>query len=134
DVWYDALITAYVGDRYGVTLGAPYADVLKWLPMLRPYPDLTDAQDGEFYDAVYAITHVVYTLNNYSQARIAPRLLPAEYEFLHAHVHDAVARKDADMLGEMMDSLRAFGVDETDPELRAAIEFYLAQQNPDGSW
>src|SRR5205085_5062088 len=29
DVWYDALITVYVGDRYGVPLGAHYADVLK---------------------------------------------------------------------------------------------------------
>jgi hypothetical protein len=134
DVWYDALITAYVGDRYGVTLGATYADVLKWLPTLRPYPDLTHARDEEFYDAVYAITHVVYTLNNYNQARVAPRLLPAEYEFLHEHIRNAVILKDADMLGEMMDSLRAFGVDETDPTLRAAIEFYLAHQNPDGSW
>lgn len=38
------------------------------------------------------------------------------------------------MLGEMMDSLRAFGVNETDPALRAAIDFYLTQQNTDGSW
>ena len=132
DVWYDALITVYVGDRYGVRLGASYADVLKWLPTLRPYPDRATGED--FYDAVYAVTHVVYTLNNYNQSRVAPRLLPAEYAFLHAHVRDAVALKDADMLGEMMDSLRAFGVDESDPALRAAIEFYLAHQNADGSW
>jgi hypothetical protein len=131
-VWYDALITAYVGDRYGVTLGARYADVLKWLPTLRPYPN--QSAGAEFYDAVYAITHVVYTLNNYGQAQISPRLLPAEYEYLHARVRDSVALADADMLGEMMDALRAFGVDESDPALRAAVEFYLAHQNADGSW
>lgn len=132
DVWYDALITAYVGDRYGVMLGAHYADVLKWLPALRPYP--ARAQGAEFYDSVYAITHVVYTLNHYNQARLSPRLLPQEYAFLHAHLGDAVALKDTDMLGEMMDTLRAFSVNETDPALRAAIDFYLTQQNPDGSW
>ena|GEM_PF-381320 len=134
DVWYDALITTYVGDRYGVTLGATYADVLKWLPTLRPYPEDTRAQGEEFADAVYAVTHVVYTLNHYNQSRLAPRLLPAEYEFLHAHVGHAVAHNETDMLGEMMDSLRAFGVTENDPELRAAMEFYLAHQNRDGSW
>ena len=132
DVWYDALITAYAGDRYGVTLGATYADVLKWLPTLRPYPER--AGGDEFADSVYAIAHIIYTLNNYNQAQLAPRLLPAEYKFLRAHMRAAIARKDADMLGEMMDSLRAFGVTEADPDLRAAIEFYLTHQNRDGSW
>jgi hypothetical protein len=134
DVWYDALITAYVGDRYGVPFGAHYVDVLKWLPQLHPYPDRAHAQGAEFYDSIYAITHIVYTLNHYNQARLAPRLLPAEYEFLRAHITEVVTLKETDMLGEMMDSLRAFGVTEADPALRAAIEFYLAHQNTDGSW
>ena len=132
DVWYDALITAYTGDRYGVMLGAHYADVLKWLPTLRPYP--VHARGEDFYDSVYAIAHIVYTLNDYNQAQLSPRLLPAEYEFLRAHLRDGVALKDTDMLGEMMDSLRAFGTTEADKDLRAAIEFYLTHQNRDGSW
>jgi len=37
EVWYEALITAYSGDRYGVTLGARYEDVLRWIPVMRPY-------------------------------------------------------------------------------------------------
>ena len=134
DVWYDALITTYVGERYGVRLGARYADVLRWLPTLRPYPALTHAPGADFYDSVYAVTHVVYTLNNYGQYRLAPRLLPVEYAFLRTHLRAAVALREADMLGEMMDALRAFGVGEDDPALRAAIEFYLSHQNPDGSW
>jgi hypothetical protein len=132
DVWYDALITAYVGERYGVVLGARYRDVLRWLPTLRPYPDA--ARGDEFFDAVYAVTHVVYTLNDYNQRRLAPQLLPAEYAFLQAHLRAAIAAREMDMLGEMMDSLRAFGVTETDADLRAAVEFYLAHQNRDGSW
>jgi hypothetical protein len=132
DVWYDALIIAYVGQRSGVPFGASYAEVLRWLPTLRPYraaPSTT-----EFYDNVYAVTHVVYTLNDYGRYRLDPRWLPDEFEFLRANLHEAVAQRDADMLGEFVDSLRAFGLTEADPEIRAGVDYLLAHQNPDGSW
>ncbi|HKQ53395.1 MAG TPA: hypothetical protein VJT74_13555 [Pyrinomonadaceae bacterium] len=134
DVWYDALITAYVGERSGVNLGARYADVLKWLPTLRPYRALPTDAGEEFHDTVYAVTHVVYTLNDYSRYRLSPRLLPQEFEFLKANLRAAIADDDADMLGEFMDSLRAFGVTTADPLMRAGMEYYLTHQNPDGSW
>lgn len=133
DVWYDALITAYSGERYGVMLGAKYADVLKWLPSLRPYRQ-DDRTGDEFYDTVYAITHVVYTLNDYSLYRLDPRLLPQEFKFLKDNMSVAVTQKDADMLGEFMDSLRAFGVTTEDPLMRHGMEYLLANQNRDGSW
>lgn len=132
DVWYDALITAYVGERYGVRLGARYADVLRWLPSLRPYR--VGEGGEEFYDTVYALTHVVYTLNDYGRYRLDPRWLPLEFAFLKNNVGEAVARGDADMLGEFVDSLRAFGLTEADPEIRLGVEYLLAHQNPDGSW
>ena len=133
DVWYDALITAYVGERYGVRLGARYSDVLRWLPALRTYR--AAAADSElFYDTVYAITHVVYTLNDYGRYRLRPGWLPHEFEFLRANLREAVAQRDADMLGEFMDSLRAFGLTEADPEIRAGMEYLLSNQNADGSW
>lgn len=133
DVWYDALITAYSGERYGVILGAKYADVLKWLPSLRPYRQ--DNQTGdEFYDTVYAITHVVYTLNDYSLYRLEPRLLPQEFKFLRDNIAVAISQKDADMLGEFMDSLRAFGLTIGDPLMRKGMDYLLAHQNSDGSW
>jgi len=37
-------------------------------------------------------------------------------------------------LGEYVDSLRAFGVTYSDPELRRATEYLLSSQNSDGSW
>ncbi|HEX8500427.1 MAG TPA: hypothetical protein VF659_07555 [Pyrinomonadaceae bacterium] len=131
DVWYDALITAYVGERYGVRLGASYGEVLAWLPGLRPH---RGAGSPEFYDTVYAVTHVVYTLNDYGQRRVPARLLPGEFAFLKEHLHAAVAAGDADMLGEFMDSLRAFGLDDGDAEIREGTAYLLAHQNPDGSW
>jgi hypothetical protein len=137
DVWYDALITAYVGERYGVRLGASYAEVLRWLPSLRPYraadPAMPDGGPG-FYDTVYALTHVVYTLNDYGLYTLSPRALGDEYEFLRSNLREAVRQRDADMLGEFMDSLRALGLDERDPSMRAGVEYLLANQNADGSW
>lgn len=38
------------------------------------------------------------------------------------------------MLGEFMDSLRALGLTDADPEIRAGTEYLLAHQNADGSW
>ena len=134
DVWYDALITTYVGDRYGVRLGATYGDVLKWLTALRPYRGSQGGANAEFYDTVYSITHVVYTLNEYGQYRLPARLLPREFEFLKANLREAVAEGDADMLGEFMDSLRALGLTDADALIRAGTEYLLAHQNADGSW
>ena len=134
DVWYDALVTAYTGEHYGVTPGATYADVLKWLPVLRPYVAVGRGDDIEYMDAVYAVTHVVYTLDDYWTCRLDARLLPREYAFLRAGLPKAVAARDADMLGEIMDSLKSFGVDDSDPLIREGTEFLLAHQNRDGSW
>jgi hypothetical protein len=134
DVWYDALITTYVGEHYGVRLGARYVDVLKWLPALRPYRGSDQGANTEFYDTVYAITHIVYTLNNYSMYRLSPEWLPQEFEFLKTNLKEAITRRDADMLGEFMDSLRAFGLTTEDSSMRAAVHYLLSHQNADGSW
>lgn len=133
DVWYDALITTYSGEHYGVPLGAKYVDVLRWLPTLRPYRS-DDRKRDEFYDTVYALTHVVYTLNDYSLYKLDPRLLPQEFKFLRDNMTVAVRQKDADMLGEFMDTLRAFGLTTDDPLMRKGMEYLLARQNRDGSW
>jgi hypothetical protein len=134
DVWYGALITTYTGEHYGVRLGASYEDVLKWLPGLRPYRGSEGGANADFYDTVYALTHVVYTLNDYGQLRLPARLLPEEFAFLRANLREAVREGDADMLGEFMDSLRALGLTDADAEIRAGTEYLLAHQNPDGSW
>lgn len=133
DVWYDALITTYSGEHYGVPLGASYEEVLRWLPTLRPY-SAGDKRSDEFYDEVYAITHIVYTLNDYSLYSLDPRLLPQEFEFLRANMPEAIKQRDADMLGEFMDTLRAFGLTTNDPLMRRGMEYLLAHQNRDGSW
>jgi hypothetical protein len=134
DVWYDALITAYTFERAGVPCGASYEEVFRLLPTLRPYPPPRGPHGREFIDTAYALTHVVYTLNDYGQLSLSRHWLPREFAFLRAALPEAIRLRDADMLGELIDSLRAFGLDERDEGVRAGVEYLLANQNPDGSW
>lgn len=133
-VWQDALIRTYMGDRYGVRLGVPYAEVIKWLPSMRPYPKFVNAEDMEFYDAVYAVTHVVYSLNSYSCYQLSPRWLPAEYSFLKQNLTRAIFMEDPETMGEFLDALKSFGLGEDHPLIRKGVDFLLATQNADGSW
>ena len=134
-VWYDALISTYTAQRFGVALGgARYADVLKWLPSLRPYRGREGSSNPDYYDTLYAITHIVYTLNDYSVYRLSPRWLPEEFAFLKANLKEAISSEDPEMVGEFLDALRAFGLKEDHPLIRRGMEYLLSCQNPDGSW
>jgi hypothetical protein len=37
-------------------------------------------------------------------------------------------------MGEFLDTLRAFGMTDRDPEIQQGVQFLLSTQNPDGSW
>lgn len=133
-VWMEALSNTYVGERCGVIFGAPYRDVIKWVASMRPYP-FDGQQDVEFLrDAIYAVTHTVYTLNDYSTYRVRPAWLPQEFAFLKANVDCAIERNDPEVLGELLDTLKAFGLRDTHPLIRRGTKFLLTQQNDDGSW
>lgn len=133
-VWYDALITTYAGDLYGVTLGAPYSAVIRWLPAMRPYRGPDGGANPEFYDIAYAITHVIYTFNHYSRYRLSTRDLPAEFAYLKENLKEPIAAKDPETVGEFLDSLKSFGLKDDDPVIQAGMDYLLATQNPDGSW
>ena len=133
-LWYDALIAAYNCERVGVSVGASYREVLKWLPAMRPFRGREGGDNPDFYDCLYAVTHVVYTLNDYSLYRLSPRWLPQEYAFLKTNLGEAIATEDPDMMGEFLDSLKAFGLKDTHPLIRTGMDFLLSRQNPDGSW
>ena len=126
-----ALIRTYSADRYGVTLGARYSDVIRWLPQLRPY---CGVDDPEFYDTVYFVTHIIYTLNAYNRYRLSPRWLPDEFDFLKTHLLTAISMDDPEMVGECVDSLKAFGLEHTHPLIRRGVRYLLSMQNDDGSW
>lgn len=130
DVFFDALIATYTGDSYGVRLGASYADVLQWLPNLGPY----NGTKEDWGKQAYAITHVVYTLNDYSRYRLRPRWLPAEFQFLKSNLTENIADQDSETMGEFLDTLKSFGRTEGDSLIQKGMEFVLSKQNADGSW
>src|SRR5262249_49635103 len=88
----------------------------------------------DYYDSIYAITHLVYTLNGYGYSRLSPRLLPREFRFLKVAMRWALAQEEADTIGEIIDSLLALGLEESDPLLVAGQTFLLKTQRDDGGW
>ncbi len=134
EVYQDALIETYTGDRAGITLGAHYADVLKWLPAMRPYPPRQKRHNAEYYAGVYTATHVVYTSNDYSQFRLSRECFPDEFAHLQATLRHAITDKDPETMGEYLDSLRSFGLSLNDQLIREGYEYLLSAQNPDGTW
>jgi hypothetical protein len=133
-VWMRALAATYVSGRCGINFGTSYLEVLKWLTTLRPYPKGADDDVELLRDAIYAVTHVVYALNDYGAYRLSPRLLPEEFHFLKANVASACEREDPEILGELLDSLKAFGLRDTHPLLTRGTKYLLQAQNEDGSW
>ena len=133
-VWMEALANNYVAERSGVLFGCRYADVLKWLPFMRPYPTIKVSDEALVRDAIYAVTHIVYTSNDYNTYRLSPRSLPKEFAYLKANVASACKREDPEILGELLDSLKAFGLRSDDPLITRGTDYLLASQNQDGSW
>jgi hypothetical protein len=134
DVWIDAMIATYTGDRYGIRMGSSYRDVIQWLPAMRPYLDRNQTSYSTFLDTVYSLTHVVYTLNDYNQ-RIIPRsLLGQERAYLKRNLGEAMALKDSESMGEFLDSLKGLGLTTSDDAIRTGITYLLDTQSPNGTW
>jgi len=131
EVWYYALTSAYFCERQGMPLRVRPTDLLRKVSDLRPYPA---AGTRRHYQAVYAVTHIVYVLNDYGEARLSPRVLRRERAFLAASLRPALDRREPDTVAEIVESLLALGVSDTNPLVEAGRTFLLATQRPDGSW
>ena len=131
DIWYYALTSAYFCERCGLDLSVSFVRILERLADLRPYPATGGAG---FYHAIYAATHIVYTLNDYGSYLLSPSSLPEEVAFLRGSLDWATAQGEADTIGELLDSLSALGMPDDDQQLSAARRFLLDSQLPDGSW
>jgi hypothetical protein len=134
DLYQDALIATYTGEIAGIPLGARYREVLKWLPVMRPYPAWTPHQQTDYYAALYSITHLVYTYNSYSKYRVSRDCFPLEFAYLRDNLKHAITDQDPETLGEYLDALRAFGLTFSDQPIRMGFDYLLSTQNPDGSW
>lgn len=66
--------------------GCDYADIFKWLPLLRPYKGPHQLPWQEYIDQCYLITHIIFTTNNWGELSLEPALFPHEYFFLRNHL------------------------------------------------
>jgi hypothetical protein len=131
EAWYVALINIYFCERWGLRLPVSYSDVMSLLPALRPYPR---PRSRHYRDAIYAVTHIVYTLNDYNRSRLPARMVRRERAFLKTGMSWAINRGEADTVGEIVDSLAGCGLADTDPLMTKGRAFILEQQRADGGW
>lgn len=135
DILCNALIATHTASRYGMWIGGSYDDVAQWIPKMRPYPPAEEGRNSRInHEAAYAVTHIVYTLNDYTLYKLRPEWLPREYEYLRTNLKLTMAENDLETLGEFLDTLRSFGMDESDSLMQSGVEFLLQRQNSDGSW
>lgn len=107
ETWYYALTCSYFCQYCKLAASIDFREVLQRLAELRPYP--APGEPG-FYHAIYAATHVVYTLNDYGTYLLPPTFLAEERAFLSHSVDWAIAQGEADTIGELLDSLIALGI------------------------
>jgi len=110
----DALIHTFYAHRVGLKLGCSYADVFKWLHIFHPYKSSHELPMQSFIDQCYLVTHVIFTLNNWGELRLIPELLPHEFCFVKQNLMMHIERNDIHLVGEFIEVLRAFGVNDSD--------------------
>ena len=121
EAWYGALIKIYFCERWGLRLPVGNSDVMSLLPALRPYPR---PRSRHYRDAIYAVTHIIYALNDYSRTRLPAHLVRRERAFLEASMSWAIGRGEADTVGEIVDSLAGCGLADTDPLMGKGAHSY----------
>ncbi len=82
----------------------------------------------------YAVTHVVYTLNDYGRYLLPRDLLEDEFQFLRRNAPEAIALNDPETTGEFLDSLKSFGMKDSDEVIRTGMSYLLDTQRADGTW
>jgi len=131
EAWYYALTNAYFCARQAMPLPVSPGDLLKLLPGLLPYPP---AGTPHHYQAVYAVTHIVYVHNDYGERRLSSGTFRRVRAFLKASLGPALERQEPDTVAEIVESLLALSVPDTDPLIEVGRAFLLATQRADGGW
>jgi len=131
ELWHYALTNTYFCEQQNMPLAVRYADVLQHLPALRPYPQ---SGSDDYYDGLYAVTHLIYTLNGYGASRVSRAELAEECRFLESSMPWALAQGEVDTVAEVVDSLVALGVPDDDALIEHARGLLLQQQRDDGGW
>ena len=79
DVWLEALVWTFHGCRMRIGLGACFFDVLRQLggAFAQLYPQRRQLSTKDRHYLCYALTHVIYALNNFGERSLPAALFPA---------------------------------------------------------
>ena len=77
---------------------------------------------------------MIFTLSQWGQLRLQVQQLPHEYLFLLEHLPLIIEKRDIHLVGEFIQCLRIFGVEENNIAIRDGLQFLLEEQQDDGSW
>eukprot|EP00966_Prymnesium_polylepis_P054016 1248641-Prymnesium_polylepis.1 len=136
DVWLEALVWSFHGCRMRIGLGGCFFDVLRQVcgAFARDYPRRDELERKERHYLCYALTHVIYALNNFDERSLSPRLFPPTVPaFMREQLRLAIREDDPDMAGELLDCLKCLG--DGGEHITAAEGFLLASQSKaDGGW
>ena len=137
DTWLEALIWTFHGCRMRIGLGACFFDVLRQVcnAFGRLYPRRHKLSEKDRHYLTYALTHVIYALNNFDERSLEPSLFPPMVPaFLREQLHAAMKADDPDLAGELLDCLKCLGQG-GDASTTAAEKFLVARQSvADGGW
>jgi hypothetical protein len=132
--WQDVLVGAHIAEALDLDVGCTVPDAVGWRPAMQPYPGAERGLRWNVWCAFYAVTHLVYVLDDYSRFRLPLRALAPERELVRAVCRRGIDRGDVEIMGESVDVLLAVGDTENDPLVVEARRRILALQNSNGSW
>lgn len=132
--WQNALVGAHIAEGAGVPFPSSVRDAVQWRDAMLPYPRPRRSLSWPGWCAFYAVTHLVYVLNDYNRHTLSPRGLEAEVAFVREACRVGLEQDDVEALGEAVDVLLALGTPENDPLVMQAQRAMLLLQNRGGSW
>jgi hypothetical protein len=92
----------------------------------------------QWFEQTYTATHIIYVISRYRFRLDQPlptALLQPEIRCVRDAIPLGISIRNADLVGECVDTLHMCGIDaEDDIILRAGVAFLLNSQQADGSW
>jgi asparagine N-glycosylation enzyme membrane subunit Stt3 len=131
----EKLIAAYQLKYLDIYLNNFYADVVS---EIRSSTVPQDPQSKEYYEYLFAITHIALTESGYLNKYLNPDDYPIEVKALNSSLDeliklDTINEYQTDIISEVLFSLQIFNI-KSNEKTNVLFQKLMTIQNPDGSW
>lgn len=132
--WQEAMVGAHIAEGVRLPFACSVRDAIRWRATMLPYPRPRRSLSWPGWCAFYAVTHLIYVLNDYSLYALSGSRLAPEVEFVRSACSIGLEQGDVEAIGESLDVLLALGTSEDDLLVARARAALLDMQRRDGSW